>query len=158
MSETDPDILVDLTTCASAFEAEVIRDALEQSGIYAFAATTVGSMNPWEVASSMPLRVQVRRRDLEAAKLELTAIRKEAIDIDWSTQDLGEPEDGELAAQGPGDRDWKKHHEEKQEVAKTAIGFAAMLAFGPMAIAAMLTALIAGKPKDPPKDPPLRGL
>jgi hypothetical protein len=144
MSEPDPNILVDLTTCSTAFEAEVIRDALEQSGIPAFAATTVGAMNPWEVASSMPLRVQVRRTDLDLARRELATIRKEAGGIDWSMQDLGEPEEGELAAQQPGDGDWKKHHEERKTVAKTAIGLASMIAFGPIAIASLLIGMIAG--------------
>ena len=43
MTESDPNILVDLTTAASAFEAELIRESLESAGIPAFATTTVGT-------------------------------------------------------------------------------------------------------------------
>ncbi len=160
MSELDPDILVDLTTCASAFEAEVIRDSLEQSGIHAFASTTIGSALPWDIASTVPLRVQVRRRDLDAAKAELTAIRKEASGIDWTMQDLGDPEEGEVAARGPGDRNWKEHHEQRKSVGRMAITLAAAVAYGPIALGALLGGLLLRKPvkQSPPKEPPVRGL
>ena len=151
MDQPDPNTLVDLTTCASAFEAEVIRNALVQSGIYAFAATTVGWMNPWRIASSMPLRVQVRRCDMLAAERELAATREEARGIDWNLQDLGEPEAGELAAQGPGDGDWKTHHEEKRTVAEFFLRIGYMTAFGPMGIVTVFIGLFRKKGGEAPK-------
>ena len=43
-------------------------------------------------------------------------------------------------------------------LARCAISLASMLWIGPVAIAAVLTALLTGKTKDTPKEPPLRGL
>jgi len=145
MHEPDPNILVDLTTCGSAFEAEVVRNALDQSGIPAFAATTAGAMNPWEVASSMPLRVQVRRCDLAAANAELETIHREAASIDWSTQDVGEPEEGDLAAAEPGNADWNQQHAKKVVVANLFLRLAYMVKFGPIGIGSVLIGLIAGR-------------
>ena len=137
MNQQDPNILVDLTTCASAFEAEVIRDALDQSGIPAFARTIVGMTNPWDIASTMPYRVQVRRADFEAAHLELTTIRESAVTIDWSAQDLGEPEPGEIAAFERADPSWKEHRAQREFNAKSAILLTSMVCWGRVAVVAL---------------------
>lgn len=80
----DPLQLVDLTTCRTDFEAEVLVRALEGEGIPARAFTTAGSALQWEVAVTQPIRVQVRRVDLERARLALTRVRQESVDFDWS--------------------------------------------------------------------------
>jgi hypothetical protein len=97
MREEDPDILVDLTTARTDFEAEVIRSALEANGIPAKAFTTAGAMLQWEVAVSQPMRIFVRRRDLEAARAALRALRAESVDIDWDQIDTGQPAPDEPA-------------------------------------------------------------
>jgi hypothetical protein len=85
----DPDILVDLTTARTDFEAEVIVQALEGQGIPARAFTTAGAMLQWEVAMTQPMRIAVRRRDLDAARSALRAIRADSVDIDWDEIDTG---------------------------------------------------------------------
>lgn len=97
----DPDILVDLTTAASAFEAEVVASALEAHGIPARAFAGAAHMAHHEVAASQPYRVQVRRRDLDRARTLLEEIRKEHAQIDWDTVDVGQMEEAtETAPQG----------------------------------------------------------
>lgn len=91
MPEPDPDILVDLTTARTAFEAEAIANALEAQGIPARAFTTAGSMLQWDIAGTQPMRVQVRRGDLERARAALHDTRQDSVDIDWSEVDTGDP-------------------------------------------------------------------
>jgi hypothetical protein len=86
----DPDILVDLTTARTAFEAEMIAESLRAQGIPAEAFTTAGSMLQWDIAATQPMRVQVRRRDLERARDSLRAIRADSVDLDWSEVDKGD--------------------------------------------------------------------
>jgi hypothetical protein len=98
--ERDPDILVDLTTASSEFEAGVIVEALKGQGIAAQAFTTAGAVLQWEVAVSQPFRVAVRRGDLERAKAALRAIKADSVDLDWDEVNTGErvPEDESGAA------------------------------------------------------------
>lgn len=91
MPEPDPDILVDLTTARTAFEAEAIANALESQGIPARAFTLAGSMLQWDIAGTQPMRVQVRRGDLERARAALHDTRQDSVDIDWSEIDTGDP-------------------------------------------------------------------
>jgi hypothetical protein len=101
----DPDILVGLTTARTDFEAEIMVQALEANGIPAKAFTTAGAMLQWDVAASQPMRVMVRRRDLERAADILRAVRAESVDIDWSEAEVGVQEPGEPAPApetGPG--------------------------------------------------------
>ncbi|MFM9996516.1 MAG: hypothetical protein ACKVU4_12045 [Phycisphaerales bacterium] len=85
----DPDTLVDLTTARTAFEAEMIAESLRAQGIPAEAFTTAGTMLQWDIAGTQPMRVQVRRRDLDAATAALRAIRAESVDLDWDEVDTG---------------------------------------------------------------------
>lgn len=85
----DPLQLVDLTTARTEFEAEVIRHALEEQGIPARAFTLAGGTLGWEVAASQPIRVQVRRQDLEKAREALTEVRRGSMDFDWSEVEGG---------------------------------------------------------------------
>src|ERR1044071_7665706 len=87
----DPDILVDLTTARTEFEAQEIANVLQEHGVpakvFAMAANTLS----WEIAAGQPIRVAVRRRDLEMARAILNEIPKEAKQIDWSQVDTGDP-------------------------------------------------------------------
>jgi hypothetical protein len=87
---SDPDILVDLTTARTAFEAEMIAESLRAQGIPAEAFTTAGSTLQWDIAATQPMRIQVRRRDLARAAEVLRAIRAESVDLDWSQVDTGD--------------------------------------------------------------------
>lgn len=80
----DPLQLVDLTTCRTDFEAEVLVHALESEGIPAKAFSAAASALQWEIATSQPIRVQVRRKDLERAHLALARVKQESVDFDWS--------------------------------------------------------------------------
>jgi hypothetical protein len=88
---TDPDILVDLVTCTTSFEAQVIAEALKAQGIPAHAFDIAGSMLQWDVAVSQPIRVAVRRADLETARGILRAVKAESVDLDWSEVQTGDP-------------------------------------------------------------------
>lgn len=89
---SDPDILVDLTTAKSDFEAQVIVESLRGQGIAAEAFTTAGTALPLHVGSSLPFRIAVRRRDLASAGAALRALRAESVDIDWDEVDVAEAE------------------------------------------------------------------
>lgn len=86
----DPDILVDLTTARTEFEAETIAEALRAQGIPAQTFAIAGSVLQWDVAITQPIRVAVRRRDLEQARAILRAVRAESVDLDWSEVDTGD--------------------------------------------------------------------
>lgn len=86
----DPDTLVDLTTARTAFEAEMIAESLRAQGIPAEAFTTVGSMLQWDIAGTQPMRVQVRRQDVDKATAALRAIRADSVDLDWDEVDTGD--------------------------------------------------------------------
>jgi hypothetical protein len=88
---SDPDILVDLTTARNSFEAQVIAQALEAQGVPAKAFDIAGTMLQWDVAVSQPIRVVVRRRDLELARSILKAIKADSLDLDWSEVKTGDP-------------------------------------------------------------------
>jgi hypothetical protein len=100
--EKDPDILVDLTTALNDFEAQVIVQALEAQGIPARAFTAATSMLQWQIAPGHGVRISVRRRDLDAARAALRAIRADSVDLDWDEVDTGDrapPTDSERRAQ-----------------------------------------------------------
>lgn len=89
----DPDILVDLTTAASAFEADVMVQALRAEGIPAETFTLAASTLQWEIAGRQPFRVMVRRADLERAHATLRNLKADSVDLDWDEVDTGAPED-----------------------------------------------------------------
>jgi len=102
--DKDPNFLVDLTTCGSDFEAQTLVEALKARGIFAQAFTHAGSTLAWDIATTQPFRVAVRRADLQRAKFEMAAIRSDSIDIDWSEVDVGEQEADETRPERRGDR------------------------------------------------------
>ena len=88
---SDPNILVDLTTCRNSFEAQIIAEALKAQGVPAYAFDIAGSTLQWDVAVSQPIRVAVRRADVETAKGILRAVKAESVDLDWSDVATGDP-------------------------------------------------------------------
>lgn len=89
----DPDILVDLTTTANAFEADVIVQALRAEGIPAEAFTLAASMLQWDIAGTQPFRVAVRRADVERARAALKSLKADSVDIDWEELETGQPQE-----------------------------------------------------------------
>jgi hypothetical protein len=92
----DPDQLTTITTATSEFSAQLLVAILNDAGIEAFAfagtGTTLGgywqSTNPrWGVP------IQVRRKDVEAAKTTLLANKRDSVDINWDMVDVGTPEE-----------------------------------------------------------------
>jgi len=93
----DPATLVDITNCGSAIEAELLAQFLTESGVYAHASTLAGSTNPWELGSSVPFRIAVRREDAARAEeliREFRSRKQDPVEVDWDEVDVGEPEDG----------------------------------------------------------------
>ncbi len=90
--EKDPDILVDLMAVTTDFEGEVIVKALEAEGIPAWVFSATGRTLSAMISVTNPIRVQVRRQDLELARAALKNTREESVDLDWDEVDLGEPE------------------------------------------------------------------
>lgn len=77
-------MLVDLTTAATEFEAGVIAATLRDNGVPAYVFALSGNTLAWQVAASAPIRIAVRRADLDAAHEILASTRRESVDIDWS--------------------------------------------------------------------------
>lgn len=135
MAEQDPDILVDLTDAPTPQAAEITRASLEAAGIPAFAFTAPGWMSPWEMGSTRPFRVQVRRSDLPRARAELETIAALAAtqgSIDWDAQDFGTPDEGETISRvnTPRDPASDERRQDQRSFARTALLLAAIPAFG----------------------------
>lgn len=84
----DPDILVNLTTASTDFEAQTIAQALEAHGVTAKVFANAGSMLQGALVSE--IRVAVRRADVELARSVLRTIKAESVDIDWNEVDTGD--------------------------------------------------------------------
>ncbi|MBY0261600.1 MAG: hypothetical protein K2Q20_04620 [Phycisphaerales bacterium] len=143
MPARDPDILVDLTDAPTPQAAELTRASLEAAGIPAFAFTAPGWMSPWEMGSTRPYRVQVRRSDLQRARAELEDIAALAAtqgSIDWDAQDLGTPDDGETIHRTPAaaDTNAAERRRDQRSFARSALLLAAIPAFGFWAFIALL--------------------
>ncbi len=80
----DPDILVDLMSVSSDFEGELVVRTLEAAGIDAHVFSATARTLSWMIAPSRPIRVQVRRGDIERARraLEERARELEELDLD----------------------------------------------------------------------------
>lgn len=102
MKTPDPDILVVLTSVRTEFEGQTIVASLEAEGIPARVFAAGANMLQWEGGYTNPIKVMVRRADLERAAELLRDKRKASVDIDWSEIDVGDREDGEptIAAYG----------------------------------------------------------
>ncbi len=93
-----PDDLVVLTSAASEIQAGLYASILNSNGIDAIGPNAAATTLRWEVSSSDPYRVYVRRADLERAREVLSRERADSVDLDWSEVDVGEPEVGAPAA------------------------------------------------------------
>jgi len=106
----DPDDPVPLVTTTTAFEAEAIVALLSDSGIR---ATAVGThFSPLGMGLGIGLgrphqrvTVEVRQRELDAARRLLQQRMADSVDIDWDAVDLGERED-DLPLNRPGRLPW----------------------------------------------------
>lgn len=85
-------MLVDLLAVSSDFEGEVVVSALEHAGIPARVFSAVGRTLGPMAGQAMPIRVQVRRQDLDRAREALRSTREESVDLDWDEIDVGERE------------------------------------------------------------------
>jgi hypothetical protein len=93
----DPGTLTDITNCGSAIEAELLAQFLTENGVFAHASTIVGATNPWELGSSVPFRISVRREDFargEELIREFRSRKQDPVEVDWDEVDVGEPEEG----------------------------------------------------------------
>jgi hypothetical protein len=84
----DPDILVDLATAASEFEAEAMKSELAARGIEAKVfAVADATLRPF---TQQAIRVAVRRADLESAIAIVREFQEQPPVSDWSAVDTGD--------------------------------------------------------------------
>ncbi len=74
-----------LTSAASEFEAEAIAEALRAQEIPAevFGGVAKAGLQ-WDIGFTDPIKVMVRRADVDRAGGVLRAVRAESVDIDWA--------------------------------------------------------------------------
>ena len=92
----DPDQLTTITTATSEFSAQLLVAILNDAGIEAFAFGSTGTALGITGQSTNPrwgVPIQVRRKDVEAAKTILLANKRDSVDIDWDMVDVGTPEE-----------------------------------------------------------------
>ncbi|MBK9187601.1 MAG: hypothetical protein IPM33_01470 [Phycisphaerales bacterium] len=92
----DPNILVELTTARTEFEAATMAESLKAQGIPAEVFAGAANMLQWHVTSTDPIKVMVRRQDVEKARAALRDVRADSVDIDWADVDVGSPEPGSV--------------------------------------------------------------
>ena len=89
--EEHPDDLVTLVTKSTEFEAHAKVAVLQDAGIQAFAFGNVHAAYPLTLSAPLAgVPVQVRRADLERARLVLEQNRSDSVDLDWDEIDVGE--------------------------------------------------------------------
>lgn len=97
----DPNEPVTLTTARTEFEAAILVETLKARGVEARFISYAGSLlSIYGPILNDPIRVVVRRSDVQAAKDALAAARQDSVDIAWDELDPGEPED-RLAGKRP---------------------------------------------------------
>ena len=92
----DPDQLTTITTATSEFSAQLLVAILNDAGIEAFAFGSTGTALGITGQSTNPrwgVPIQVRCKDIEAAKTTLLANKRDSVDIDWDMVDVGTPEE-----------------------------------------------------------------
>jgi hypothetical protein len=85
----DPDMLVTLTTARTEFEGANFVNVLQAAGIPAKVFAATANTMQWEAGYTDPIKVQVRRRDLQRAAEELRRNRQDSVDLDWNEIDVG---------------------------------------------------------------------
>ncbi len=160
--QPDPDILVDITNCGSAIEAELLAQFLRERGVHAEAATIVGATNPWEMGSSNPFRIAVPRKDLARAEVlirEFRCRKHDPVHVDWNEIDIGEPEEGVVL---PAAAESTRRHRRwrwMRRIGLLAIVFAAMVWSGLLAavvfafVCAVELAVVISGAKDREEEP-----
>lgn len=142
----DPDILVPLTTARTEFEAATMAESLKAEGIPAEVFSTAANTLQWQVTFTDPIKVMVRRSDVDKARQVLRAVRADSVDIDWADVDVGSPEQGSVAAPprlGPRGLTSRMRR-------VRAVGWAllftsmAMIAFDPTRMSGMIAAVLLG--------------
>ena len=89
---TDPNNPEVLVSVPSDVEAAAIVAALAARGVQA--STTGGYTAGFRAEAPGQISVVVRRADLDQAKRSLVEIEQNQSEIDWSQEDVGEPDDG----------------------------------------------------------------
>ncbi len=142
----DPATLIDVTNCANATEAELLAQFLDENGVPAHASVLAGATNPWELGSSVPFRIAVRREDApRAAELiqEFRSRKQAPVEVNWDEVDVGDPEpDTVLPATPAESRSRHSRWKVLRRVGLLAIVFAALAWSGPLAIIVFLIALV----------------
>jgi hypothetical protein len=87
----DPDTLVVLTSAATEFEAQALAEALRARGVACEVFATATSALQWEAGYTDPIKVMVRRADLEDAQRVRVALKADSVDINWEDVDTGAP-------------------------------------------------------------------
>lgn len=100
----DPDILVPLIGALTEFEASVMVEALKAEGIPAHTFATAATTLQWDIASTQPIKVMVRRADIERAATVLKSIRTDSVDLDWDEVVGAGAEPEENAQPAPAER------------------------------------------------------
>lgn len=85
----DPDMLVVLTTARTEFEGQTLAEALRARGVPAEVFATAASSLQWEAGFTDPIKVMVRRADVERASQIRASIKADSVDIDWDEVDTG---------------------------------------------------------------------
>lgn len=88
METPDPNNLVTLTTRPTEFEANALVVVLRDAGIEAFAFGAPQTLAFGQLYAPVP--VQVRRADLDRARLALEKNVSDSVDLDWDSVDVGE--------------------------------------------------------------------
>ncbi len=87
----DPEILVELTSARTEFEAETIAETLRAEGIPTEVFGLSSRVAQWELGINTSQKIMVRRQDLTRATEVLKANKADSVDLDWSEVDVGQP-------------------------------------------------------------------
>lgn len=87
----DPNSPCVLTSVANEIEAAAIVTALADYAIEA--AVTGGFTAGFKAEAPGLVQILVKESDFDRAKLALAEIRKNPVEVDWATIDVGEPEE-----------------------------------------------------------------
>lgn len=96
----DPEILVELTSARTEFEAETIAETLRSEGIPAEVFGLSSRVAQWELGINTAQKIMVRRQDVVRANEVLKANKADSVDLDWDEVDVGQPT-SETHGRGP---------------------------------------------------------
>lgn len=131
MSQREDDLVV-LTSASSEIQASLYCSILDSQGIPSVGPNSAATTLRWEVGSTDPYRVYVRRADLERARSAISRERADSVDIDWDEVDVGDP--------GPGDAEPREPSARETSSARIWVGLIALL------LAIAVISLVASRP------------